>query len=98
MAVADQPLLAAFSGGIADVHVALVIDHVAADHEVVDRGNVQRGGVLRVGAALLDDADFLALQGEGVLRVGLRAHDVGRQAARVLRLELIPEFGLGGRQ
>jgi hypothetical protein len=48
----------------------LVVEHVAADDRV-DAGDMQRRGVHGVGAALLDDAQFAALEGEGVLRAGV---------------------------
>ena len=46
---------------VADEHMALVVEHVAADDEV-DRWNVQRGAVDGVCPALLDDVDLVSLK------------------------------------
>ena len=47
-----DPILPALGGGVADVHVALVVHHVAGDDQA-DRRNVQRRRMRTVGAALL---------------------------------------------
>jgi hypothetical protein len=61
-----NPIRAAFRRGIADVHVALVVEDVAADDEV-KRWHVQRGGVDGVCAGLFDDAQLVALRGKDIL-------------------------------
>src|SRR6476469_850978 len=60
-----DPVGGALGRALRDVHMALVAEDVAADDEV-DGVHVQRGGVDGVGAALLDDAHLVVLEGEGV--------------------------------
>ena len=66
----SYPVVAALRRGIAHKHVTLVVEDVAADDEV-DRWYVQGGAVSGISAALLDDAEFVAFEGEGFPVIGL---------------------------
>jgi hypothetical protein len=82
-----------FRRGIADVHVALVVEDVAADDEV-KRWHVQRGGVDGVCAGLFDDAQLVALRGKDILVVGFGQHNPGRQLPGPELAELRYRLGL----
>src|SRR5271170_418630 len=61
-----DPILSALGGGVADIHAALVVHNVASDDQTY-RWNVERGRIGTIGAALLDDAQFVALESERVV-------------------------------
>ena len=54
--------------------MALVIHYVACDDQA-DRWNVQRRRISTIGVALLEDAQFLALESERVVLIGLRRNE-----------------------
>ncbi len=66
-----DPILPALGGGVADIHTALVVHNVAS-HDQADRWNVERGRIGTIGTALLDDAQLVAFESEGVLLITLR--------------------------
>jgi hypothetical protein len=53
--------------------VALVVHNVASDDQA-EQWNVLRCGIGTVSVALLDDAQFLALEGESVAIIGNRCN------------------------
>ena len=76
-----DPILSALGGGVADVHAALVVHNVASDDQA-DRWNVERRRIGTIGAALLDDAQFVALESERVVLIGLRWNQLGGHLPR----------------
>src|SRR5579872_3492419 len=56
--------------------MALVVNDVASGDQA-DRWNVKRGRIGTIGAALLDNAQFLALESERVVLIGLRGNQLG---------------------
>src|ERR1700722_19747283 len=71
-----DPTLSALGSGITDVHMTLVVYNVASSDQA-DRWDIQRGRVGTIGAALLDDAQFVAIQSKRVVLIGLWGNQLG---------------------